>query len=142
MHRLRRHLSYANVVATLALIVAVAGGTTAIAVSKAKKKGAVVRVTRKSDISKKGKIRPGHVTAAKLAGIDVVQRRFALSLPTNVAACPAGEMLLAGGIEIHSSSPPGAAIDHSHPVGNGWLGASNFSETDQTVYALCLRATP
>ena len=31
MQRLRRHLTYANVAATLALVIAVAGGTTAIA---------------------------------------------------------------------------------------------------------------
>ena len=34
VHRLRRNLSYANVAATLALIIAIAGGTTAIAGNK------------------------------------------------------------------------------------------------------------
>ena len=75
MHRLRRHLSYANVAATLALIIAVAGGGTALAVA--------IHSSKKSDINKKGNIRVGrvtakklangNVTAAKLAGIDVVQ---------------------------------------------------------------------
>ena len=35
MQRLRRHLTYANVAATLALVIAVAGGATAIAGGKA-----------------------------------------------------------------------------------------------------------
>ena len=37
MRRLRRHLTYANVAATLALLIAIAGGTTAIAGSNAPK---------------------------------------------------------------------------------------------------------
>ena len=37
MQRLRRHLTYANVAATLALVIAVAGGATAIAGGKAAK---------------------------------------------------------------------------------------------------------
>ena len=49
MHR----LTYANVVATIALVIAVAGGTTAIAVS---------RSASKSDVNKKGNIRGGRVT--------------------------------------------------------------------------------
>jgi hypothetical protein len=137
--RLRRHLSYANVVATLALVVAVAGGTTAIAGSAGKKKGAVVRVTKNSDVSKKGKIRPGHATAAKLAGVDVVQRRFTHSDVSNVVSCPAEEVLLGGGALIHSSNPPGSVLESSGPVGNGWLAAFNFANTDYSVYALCLR---
>jgi hypothetical protein len=139
MQRLRPHLSYANIVATLALVVAVAGGTTAVAVSAGKKKGAVVRVTKGSDVSKKGNVRSGHVTASKLAGVDVVQRRFTVSVPGNVAECPSGEQLVGGGAVIHPSSPPGTALESSGPNGNGWLGIASQASADYSVYALCLR---
>ena len=86
MHLLRRHLNYANVAATIALIIAVAGIPTAIAVSKGAKSG---------DINSKGKIRAGHVTtaklangsvtAAKIAGIDVAQ---ATATNSTTANCP------------------------------------------------------
>jgi len=33
MNRIRKHLTYANVVATLALVIAIGGGTTAIALN-------------------------------------------------------------------------------------------------------------
>jgi hypothetical protein len=142
MHRLRRHLSYANVAATLALVIAVAGGTTAIAVSKGSKKN--------NDVNTKGNIRARHVTAAKLAngsviasklaGIDVVQRDFSTSGPGHDADCPFGERLLSGGVDIHSPSPSGAAITSSHPVGNSWEGNVTIATGDYTVYALCLRA--
>ena len=45
MQRLRRHLSYANVTATLALVIAIAGGTTAIAGSAKAPKNSVVSTT-------------------------------------------------------------------------------------------------
>jgi hypothetical protein len=140
MHRLRRHLNYANVAATLALVIAVAGGTTAIAGGKGSKT---------NDINKKGNIRAGKVTAkkladggvtaAKLARIDVVQRDFATFGPGHDADCPVGERLLRGGVDIHSPSPTGAAITSSHPVGNSWEGNVTTATTNHTVYALCLR---
>ncbi len=104
MHRLRRHLSYANVAATLALIIAVAGGGTALAVA--------IHSSKKSDINKKGNIRVGrvtakklangNVTAAKLAGIDVVQGSDTTT--GDLAICPPGELLLSGGAELTGSS--------------------------------------
>jgi hypothetical protein len=133
MQWLRSHLSYANVAATLALVISVASGTTAIAVSKGSKH---------NDITKKGNIRAGHVTASKLAGIDVVQRDFAIASPGHDADCPVGERLLSGGVDIHSPSPTGAAITSSHPVGNSWEGNVTSATTNYTVYALCLKPTP
>ena len=62
MHRFRRHLTYANVAATLALFIAVAGGTTAIAGGKAAKNSVA-----------SSSIKPFNVTARDLAGIRLVQ---------------------------------------------------------------------
>ena len=59
LQRLRPRLTYANTVATLALIVAVSGGATAIAITASKNS-----VTTKS-------IRKGAVTAPKLGPIVV-----------------------------------------------------------------------
>jgi hypothetical protein len=142
MHRFRRHLNYANVAATLALVIAVAGGTTAIAVSKGSKS---------NDINKKGNIRAGHVTtsklangnvtASKLAGIDVVQASTNTSAVT--ATCPDGERLLGGGAQ-DNGQPAGVSLAASAPSGNGWNAridtASPASRLD--VYALCLKTAP
>ena len=62
MGRFRRHLTYANVAATLALFVAVAGGTTAIALNSAPKNSV-----------KSSSIKPFNVTAGDLAGVRVVE---------------------------------------------------------------------
>jgi hypothetical protein len=142
MHRLRRHLSYANVAATLALVIAVAGGTTAIAVSKGSKK---------SDVNKKGNIRGGRVTASKLAaggvtasklaGIDIVQVSNVASSAT--ATCPDGERLIGGGAQ-ENGQPAGVNLAASAPSGNGWNARTNTSSPASRLdaYALCLKAAP
>lgn len=129
----RRRLSYANVTATLALVCAVAGGSTAVAVT--------VNASKKSDINKKGKIRPNRVTAKKiadgnvgaseLAQIEVVQ---ASGNPFAVANCPAGTRLLSGG----GLTPAPAAIGVSRPEGNGWS-VTPSDGVNATAYAVCLR---
>src|SRR6266508_7014825 len=97
MHRLRRHLTYANVAATLALVVAVAGGTTAIAMKATAPKNSV---TSKS-------IRPYNVTARDLAGLTLVKGQGTFTDPAPPdgtpnggaasAVCPSGTRLLSGG---------------------------------------------
>ncbi len=132
MHRLRRNLSYANVAATLALVIAVGGVPTAVAISKASKK---------SDINKKGNIRAGrvtaaklangNVTAAKLAGVDIVQQTADIQV---IAFCPAGERLLsggAGGADIAQSAPS------STPQGDGWKVVTGSGPA--TAFAVCLK---
>jgi hypothetical protein len=136
MHRLTRQLTYANVVATLALIVAVAGGSTAIAVSASKK----------SDVSKKGNIRAGRVTsgklangavtADKLAGIDIVQAEGA----SPIATCPAGERLIGGGAQSLSGAPLLTSAPNVLTSVGGWQAGSGGAAT--RAYALCLKATP
>jgi hypothetical protein len=138
--RIRRHLTYANVMSTIAVIIAVAGGSTAVAVT--------VNASKKSDINKKGNIRAarvttpklanGAVTAAKLAGIDVVQ---ATAPGTAIASCQSGERLLGGGALIQSNNPPGVALQASQPVGNTWKAFTSGGSPDLTAYALCLKST-
>jgi hypothetical protein len=136
MDRLRPRVTYANLVATLALIVAVAGIPTAVAISKS---------SAKSDVNKKGNIRAGRVTADKLASgavtatklgaVDVVQ---ATGTGSAIALCPTGELRVGGGGEI--SSGLSSAVKVSRPQANGWLAGQNGGEGPQTViaYALCL----
>jgi hypothetical protein len=136
MHRLRPHLNYANVAASLALIIAVAGVPTAVAISASKKT---------SDVNKNGNIRAGRVTAAKLANgsvtaaklaaIDVVQASDSGGFA--VATCPGGERLLGGGAKMNSF-PPGVALTRSAPSDNTWQAQTN-SAANVTTYALCLR---
>ena len=123
MHRPR--LSYANVVATAALVVAVSGGATAVALNLGKGS-----VTTKS-------IRKGAVTAPKLG---LVTTRFATATGTTaVARCQKGERLLGGGGTTSGSGP--AAIAGSLPIGNGWQVGANVTgpSTVNSAYALCLK---
>lgn len=90
---MRKHMSYANVVATLALIVAVAGGTTAVAVSK---KAGKNTVTSKS-------IKDGSVTGKDLAGVRVEQ--VTAVQQQQELRCRPGEKLLSAGVGGYSSSP-------------------------------------
>jgi hypothetical protein len=119
MKKLRPRLSYANVVATLALVIAVAGGTTAIAVSKAPKNSVV-----------SSSIKPYNVTADDLAGIRVVT---AVASGTAVASCARGERLLGGG----ASGDLAASFPSNN---NTWVGVSGSGGV--TAYALCLKAKP
>jgi hypothetical protein len=128
-----RKLTYANVMSTIAVVIALASGSTAVAVT--------VNASKKSDVNKKGNIRAGQVTAkkladgavgaAKLGGIQVVQ---ASGNPAATASCPAGTRLLSGG----GGTAAPAALAASQPEGNGWLAVSNTG-VNVTAYALCLR---
>jgi hypothetical protein len=125
---LRRHLSYANVTATLALIATVAGGTAAIAASKAPKNSVA-----------SSSIRPLNVTARDLAGIRVVEVTNQFSA---FAPCARGERLLGGG---GSPIPPGGLVGLglSRPGGNGWfVQQGEGPNTVMAAYAICLRAKP
>jgi hypothetical protein len=125
MHRLRRHLSYANVAATLALIIAVAGGTTAIAGGKA----APNSVASSS-------IKPHNVTARDLTGIRVVQVNGQFSA---FAPCARGERLLGGG----GGADVGHSLGASRPRGNGWDVVQGVGpDTFISAYAFCLKAKP
>jgi len=123
---MRRHLTYANVVATLALVVAVAGGSTAVAISASKK-------APKNSVTSAA-IRDGSVTAKDLAGV-----RYESALTnSNVQTlnCQPGEQLLSGGW----SSPAEVTADGPTQDGQGWLRAN--APGGGVVSILCLRATP
>jgi hypothetical protein len=134
MHRFKGRLNYANVMSTVAIFLAIAGGSTAIAVT--------VNASKKSDINKKGKIRAGRVTTAKLANgavtaaklgaIDVVQASNPVGIAS--AVCPSGGRLIGGGANVAG----GANLTGSAPEGNGWRAVANTGGTT-TAYALCLR---
>jgi hypothetical protein len=122
MRRLKPHLTYANVAATLALIIAVAGGTTAIAGSKAGKNTVA-----------SSSIKPYNVTARDLAGIRVVQGNGQFSA---FAPCERGERPIGGG----GSAPAGDSLGVSRPGGNGWYAQQGVGpETHMVAYALCLK---
>jgi hypothetical protein len=114
---IRDRLTYANVTATLALIVAIAGGSTAIAITASKNS-----VVTKS-------IRKGNVTASDLARIQV---RSASNGGGGIArvTCRRGERLLGGG-----ASGGGDSI----PEKNGWTATGVGLAR---AYALCLSKKP
>lgn len=127
MHHLRRHLTYANVAATLALVFAVAGGATAIAGGKAAKNSVA-----------SSSIKPHNVTASDLAGIRVVQVTGQFSA---FAPCSRRERLLGGG---GNPVAPAGPLGVSRPGNNGWFveQGSGPGSALMAAYALCLRAKP
>jgi hypothetical protein len=136
--RMKSRLSYANVVATLALVVAISGGATAIAITAGKN-----TVTTKS-------IKPGNVTARDLGPIKTVVETATLPSGTGASVsirveCPNGTRALSGG----GAGPGGdAAIQVSLPTPNGWqvgigrTGSGGGSPVPVTGYAVCLERKP
>jgi hypothetical protein len=137
------NLSYANVVATLALIAAVAGGTTALAgVAKAPKNSVVTK-----------SIRQGNVTARDLAGLNSFRAATTITdtgsndgIPTSgtaVARCPKGARAISGG---GSAGGNRVALQTSSPNGNnGWTVAAisdNGSTTQVLAVVYCLPDRP
>lgn len=128
---MRKHLSYANVMSTVAAMLALAGGSTAVAIS-ANKKAPKNSVTSAS-------IRNGSVTAKDLAQVKIVSE-----FGFNMANCGPNEKLLGGGaisfnasgLEITTASD---RLQRSYPVGNGWTSAG---AANSRAYALCLAAVP
>ena len=128
MHRPR--LNYANVIATAALVVAVSGGATAVALNLGKGS-----VTTKS-------IRKGAITAPKLGPVVVRSATAEGPFAQVRAACLKGERMISGG---GGASGPGGgttSVFFSRPAGNGWqvggvhtAGASVTTTAD----AICLR---
>jgi hypothetical protein len=108
MHRLRRHLSYANVAATLALVVAIAGGTTAIAGNK-------IGAQDIKKIKVRQAVAPGTGSGAP---------------PFALARCRPGEKLTGGGGAGFGSE--------SYPQGNGWAAKGLTGTGGVVAYALCL----
>jgi hypothetical protein len=154
MTSLRSHLTYANVVATLALVLAVAGGTSAIAISAKVKKNAVGTKQLKNGSVTPAKLRNGAVTVAKIADGNVTASKLA---PTHVvvdhqaasvtalAKCPTGERLLSGGAaggggEVRVTLPE---VDQFNPgaTPTQWDALSAGGSTSDG-YALCLQSSP
>ena len=123
MSRIRRHLNYANVAATMALVIAIGGTTTAIAVNKAPKNSVV-----------SASIKPFNVAAGDLAGIRTVQVTSSFRA---VATCSPHERLFGGG------GVATGGVRTSAPQGNGWSVERDDGQNQPVVaYALCLKGKP
>ncbi len=137
MNWLRRHCTYANVAATLALVIAVAGGT-AIARNATAPKNSV---TTKS-------IRPFNVTARDLTRLIEVRGQATFNDPappdgtfsgaTATAICPAGTLLITGGGFVDNVR---ASLSGSQPTHEGWIVSAKGDGTNEagiTSIAWCL----
>jgi hypothetical protein len=139
MRRIQRHVTYANVVATLALLVAVGGGS-AMALSG---KNSV----RSDDVKN------GQITSKDLAPIRVATQSATL---TDLAAdgvwtyirveakCLRGEQALGGGATNAVTGSP-ASIVQSNSIPGGWgvtAGSDSGTVAPVVATALCLRAKP
>ena len=123
---MRRHLTYANVVATLALVVAVGGGSTAIAISA--KKAPKNSVTSAA-------IRDGSVTGKDLAAVRVESQVVATQTQRDFAASPASSFSAAAS-ERHASQLNGFG-----PTADG-NGFRRVGGTGGGVTVTCLKASP
>jgi hypothetical protein len=135
---MRDKLSYANVVATIALIVAVAGIPTAVAVT--------AQTSKKADVTSKGNIRAGRVTTGKLADNSVTAPKLgfvhsvqATGTGSAHASCPAGERILSGG----GFAPSGTLVTDTpgNAIQGPWEVAAQPASATVTAVALCLKAT-
>jgi hypothetical protein len=157
---IRRHLSYANVMSTLAVFLVMGGSAYAVA-----KKSVGTKQLKANAVSSK-KIKNGAVTGPKIAagavtgaGLTVTTTQVTgTTLPTTgsvgggTATCPAGKKAIAGG-GLSDPANNGAYIEDSRPVTStsGALTASggftgwrvlwqNTTATPKTptVYVVCL----
>jgi hypothetical protein len=131
MRRVKRHLTYANVTATVALLAAIGGGT-AIAISTKAPKNSVVAKS----------IKKGNVTASKLAAVRVDSRVGAGDVAGGITLnCQPQERLLTGGAEAHTAAGGIESLSASQPTpdGNGW-NARSFGNV--TVFIVCLKSAP
>jgi hypothetical protein len=161
MSRLRRSLTYANVMATIAVFIALGGG--AYAVSKAAKNSVVTKSIKNDAVTTK-KIRDLAVDATKvnipslglLATKQIVLRqnsRMVSSIPVDMNAnitvdCQAGERAISGGAY---TSHAAMAVSESWPassdgVATGWVvnyvndGSSDLSNVQVAAYVFCAPA--
>jgi hypothetical protein len=151
MTSLRGKLSYANVVATLALVLAVAGIPSAVAITASKvkknsisgaqiKKGTIRASNIKPGAITADKIADGNVTASKLAGIHHVSTRMAPAGPVVEAVCAPGEVLLSGGTNAEAGNVT-TSLPDTQQIPPRWRSVTlGGSGTDSD--ALCLKATP
>lgn len=139
--RFRFELSYANVAATVALLLALGGGTTAIAL-------------RGNNTVGTKDIRPGNVTGRDLSQIRVVRKVFTLAPPSMsgissdffILKCPRGTRVVGGGGNISASAPGRGWMTRTDVNGNGWQITASLADTTEpasvAVTALCLKRKP
>jgi hypothetical protein len=130
VNKLKPHLTYANVVATLALIVAVSGGATAVAVGLGK-----------GSVGPK-QLRKGAVRAQELGPV-IVRSQSGPGISQGIATCKKGERVLSGGGTASPTDGSGAPkMTSSEPLGTrGWrvVGSAETGPVIATAHALCLR---
>jgi hypothetical protein len=157
---IRRHLTYANVMSTIAVFVVMGGSAYALA------KHSVGTKQLKNKAVTTKKIKNGAVTGAKIAAGAVPATGFNVTVtsaagptitPGNVggatATCPAGKKAIAGG-GLSDGTNNGAYIEDSRPV-NGttgsptaggtftgwrviWQNQTGATNKTPTVYVVCL----
>ena len=136
-----KRLNYANTTATLALVLAVAGGGGAIAMSS-------------RDSVRTKHVKDGQITARDLAGIRAV--RVSTPVPdlaeddvwssgTTTAPCAGRERLVSGGAGPSALANNRVSLAESQAKGNSWV-ATLTHDTGGTLTltatAYCLRAKP
>jgi hypothetical protein len=142
MHRIRSHLSYANVAASLALVMAIAGGTTAIATkSTARKNSVVSRSIRQGNVTANDVTTTVNVSATNIV-TDPSPGDGSYATGTAVATCPPGARVISGG---GGSEGLRRVLQFSGRAGEGWrisIGSDDPVPVQVTATAICLMPKP
>jgi hypothetical protein len=137
MGSIRKHLTYANVVATIALLAAVSGGT-AFAI-----KGKFGAKNLKNNAVTEAKIAPGAVTTPKIAGGAVVGASIADgqvgSAEVGDGAMQVADLAPATLQQLDAACPGslsqfhGICVQGSNVTANTWLAAAQFCAANDLV---------
>ena len=127
---MKAKLTYANVMSTLAMVLALSGGATAVAVG-----------IGKGSVGAK-QVRKGAVRAQELGPV-IVRSQSGPGISQGIATCQKGERVLSGGGTVTSTGGGGPPVlRSSEPLGNrSWkvVGAGETGPVTATAHALCLR---
>src|SRR5690349_16404502 len=119
--------------ATIAVVIAIAGGTAAIA---------GVRVAPKNSVTTKS-IRANNVTARDLTALTLVKQQQSFARPgvgAATAVCSSGSRLVSGGGGV-----VGGSVTNSAPAGNAWSVAGEGSDVGTATvnaFAICIANKP
>jgi hypothetical protein len=138
----RTHLTYANVVATLALIVALGGGTTAIAL-------------RGKNSVRSNDIKNGNVTGVDLSSTRLIDKPFTSADAavdndwtgaSTTVHCPRRFRLIGGGGSAFAGTGGRGAVRSSQPNADGGWTVDVQQDSGQPgtahAFALCLKKRP
>lgn len=126
---MRAKLTYANVMSTIAVVLALTGGATAVAVGLGK--GSVGP----------RELKKGAVRGQELGPV-VMRKRTGPGVGQGIVRCNKGERVIGGGGIAAPTGGGTVSLTQSEPLPNGWAAAgtgASAAGATVTAFAMCLR---